>query len=71
MTRASMIVKPSSLEAFMRGSPWPSSGQWGFACAASARRSCDGDQLHLQAAQLHVRTSAARNANFRAPPSKR
>eukprot|EP00969_Alexandrium_andersonii_P314162 13878768-Alexandrium_andersonii.AAC.1 len=33
---ATMMAKPSLLGAFVRRSPWPSSGQRGSACAASA-----------------------------------
>eukprot|EP00969_Alexandrium_andersonii_P038679 1695804-Alexandrium_andersonii.AAC.1 len=39
------MAKPSLLEAFVRGSPWPSSGQWGLARAASARRTCGGPEF--------------------------
>eukprot|EP00969_Alexandrium_andersonii_P309912 13696318-Alexandrium_andersonii.AAC.1 len=33
-------------------------GTAGSACAASARRTCGGVDLHVEAAQLHVRTSS-------------
>eukprot|EP00969_Alexandrium_andersonii_P195421 8633009-Alexandrium_andersonii.AAC.1 len=39
------MAKPPLLEAFVRGSPWPSSGQWSPAHAASARRTCGGAEL--------------------------
>eukprot|EP00969_Alexandrium_andersonii_P320516 14161145-Alexandrium_andersonii.AAC.1 len=34
-TPAAMMAKPSLLEAFVRGSPWPSLGLQGSACAAA------------------------------------
>eukprot|EP00969_Alexandrium_andersonii_P075627 3334380-Alexandrium_andersonii.AAC.1 len=46
-----MMAKPSLLEVFVRGSPWPLSGQRGSARASSAWRTCGGTELHLQAAQ--------------------
>eukprot|EP00969_Alexandrium_andersonii_P224310 9906653-Alexandrium_andersonii.AAC.1 len=36
MTPAAVMAKPSLQEAFVQGSPWPSSGQRGSACAARA-----------------------------------
>eukprot|EP00969_Alexandrium_andersonii_P048157 2113352-Alexandrium_andersonii.AAC.1 len=46
------MAKPSLLEAFLRGSPWPSPGQRGSACAASAWRTCGGAEVHVQAAPV-------------------
>eukprot|EP00969_Alexandrium_andersonii_P340475 15049210-Alexandrium_andersonii.AAC.1 len=44
------MALPSLLLGSWRGSLWPSSGQQGFACAASARRTCGGAELHVQGA---------------------
>eukprot|EP00969_Alexandrium_andersonii_P314767 13905295-Alexandrium_andersonii.AAC.1 len=43
------MAPPSLLLGSLRGSPWPSSGQRGSACAASAWRTCGGAELHVQA----------------------
>eukprot|EP00969_Alexandrium_andersonii_P188037 8308979-Alexandrium_andersonii.AAC.1 len=43
---APMMAKPSLPQAFVPGTPWPSSGQRGSACAASAWRTCGGAELH-------------------------
>eukprot|EP00969_Alexandrium_andersonii_P369863 15476058-Alexandrium_andersonii.AAC.1 len=60
MTPATMTAKQSLLKAFMRGSPWPSLGQRGSACATSAWRTRNGAELHVPAAQLHVRIQVPR-----------
>eukprot|EP00969_Alexandrium_andersonii_P062356 2746907-Alexandrium_andersonii.AAC.1 len=52
-THAAMVAKPALLEAFVRGHPWPLSGQCCSACAASAWCTCGGAELHVHAAQLH------------------
>eukprot|EP00969_Alexandrium_andersonii_P224229 9902485-Alexandrium_andersonii.AAC.1 len=42
---STMMAMLSLLEAFVRGPPWPSSGQRSSACAASAWRTCGGARL--------------------------
>eukprot|EP00969_Alexandrium_andersonii_P294842 13032414-Alexandrium_andersonii.AAC.1 len=46
-----MMAKPSLMEMFVRGPPWPSAGQRSSACAASAWRTCGGAELHVQCGQ--------------------
>eukprot|EP00969_Alexandrium_andersonii_P170723 7547344-Alexandrium_andersonii.AAC.1 len=58
-----MTASPSLLLVSLRWSLWPSSGQPGSASATSAWRACNGAKLHMQAAQLHVHTSATQNGN--------
>eukprot|EP00969_Alexandrium_andersonii_P290987 12862975-Alexandrium_andersonii.AAC.1 len=47
------MASPSLLLGPSRRSPWPSSGQRGYACAASAWRRRDGARVHMQVARLH------------------
>eukprot|EP00969_Alexandrium_andersonii_P191549 8460025-Alexandrium_andersonii.AAC.1 len=42
------MAKPSLMEVFVRGPLWPSSGQRGSDCAASAWCTCGGAELHVQ-----------------------
>eukprot|EP00969_Alexandrium_andersonii_P245793 10862287-Alexandrium_andersonii.AAC.1 len=60
---------PSLLLWSSRRSPWPSSGQRGSACAASARCTRSRARPARAGVQLHVRTSAVQNVDFRAPES--
>eukprot|EP00969_Alexandrium_andersonii_P356201 15446075-Alexandrium_andersonii.AAC.1 len=60
-----MLASSSLLLGSLRWSAWPSSGHRGSSCAAGAWSTCSVANLHVQAAQLLVRTFAAQNAILR------
>eukprot|EP00969_Alexandrium_andersonii_P174807 7729928-Alexandrium_andersonii.AAC.1 len=66
LARTPPAMRPSLLQGSLWWCPLQPSGQRGSACTASAWRTCGGAKLHMQAAPLHVRTSAVQSVTLRA-----